>query len=753
MTEQVGLRTKNSEALALRGVEATARIAGLLANTTLVQHYENATKKNLEVAYTFPLPVDAVLLGFSVSIGERRYDGEVVPRRQAEEKYEKAVESGHSAFRLQEVSKGLYSATLGNVLGAEHVRIELQYAEPLSWNGQSIRYRLPTTLAPRYGKPKMFAPWQAPRTSLDAQYALMVSVELMGELATTSVSSPSHDIRLAAEVGCLTVLVADGASMDRDFILDVRGDQLKSLGVAASALDTNVAMVTFMPPAVESERGRDTVIVLDCSGSMAGDSIHLAKEGVQLAIGHLTPEDRFGLIGFGSSYTELAPALLSADSRAVQRARRFVTDLGEMGGTELAEALMAALGYARGPLDILLLTDGEAWSLADVVEKAKAGDARIFTIGIGSAAAEDTVRNLADETGGACELVSPNEDMSARIERHFNRMRQPRIQEVAVAWPTTPLWETRPARASFAGDAYTVFAAFPSAVAGTVTANLRFADGEHLTTSVQLDTVEDLDSNIVRVAAASRLTRFAQSDKQEWAVRYQLATDDTDYIVTLARAAEERPKDLPELHVVPQMHPAGWGGMGTVMRSMARNYGDIGDFDGADFKVVEPMETEFSISIDALDVPAVMRSARRTLVTAIENYEVKGALADFVERIRRRLERRTQDVLPVTRDELVEAQLPAEFVVLVDEACAKGFPEVHVACALYQALLVHGVGDAIGKGFVTQTQKLIEAHPVDDIVLRKFNQEIYKWRRLGKLKIVSLYSCYDIPAFLRRQAD
>jgi Ca-activated chloride channel family protein len=139
--------------LALRGVEVSARITGLLAETSLAQKYKNDTEANFELAYTFPLPVEATLLSFFVRIGDRSYQGEVIPRAEAEVEYEKAITEGNSAFRLQEVQAGLYSATLGNVMAGEAVEISIVYAESLAWNGNSLRYRLPTTIAPRYGDP------------------------------------------------------------------------------------------------------------------------------------------------------------------------------------------------------------------------------------------------------------------------------------------------------------------------------------------------------------------------------------------------------------------------------------------------------------------------------------------------------------------------------------------------------------------------------------------------------------------------
>ena len=152
--EEFGLLDAESgERVALRGVDVSARISGLLAETRLTQRYRNETSTNLELIYTFPLPVSGVLLSFSVTIGDRQYHGEVIPRSKAEVDYEKAIGKGDSAFRLQELEAGIYNATLGNVMAGEAVEISLSYAETLAWNGKSLRYRLPTTLAPRYGEP------------------------------------------------------------------------------------------------------------------------------------------------------------------------------------------------------------------------------------------------------------------------------------------------------------------------------------------------------------------------------------------------------------------------------------------------------------------------------------------------------------------------------------------------------------------------------------------------------------------------
>lgn len=107
-----GLMTKSGERLSLRRVDTHARVTGLLAETKLVQKYQNDTGSNVELTYIFPLPLGATLLALSVSIGSRCYHGEVIPRAEAEQVYEKSIAEGNSAFRLQEIRSGMYSVAL-----------------------------------------------------------------------------------------------------------------------------------------------------------------------------------------------------------------------------------------------------------------------------------------------------------------------------------------------------------------------------------------------------------------------------------------------------------------------------------------------------------------------------------------------------------------------------------------------------------------------------------------------------------------
>ena len=59
------------ERVALTDVSVSAVLRDLLSEVTVSQTYRNDEQKNIEAVYTFPLPLDAVLLELQVEIGGR----------------------------------------------------------------------------------------------------------------------------------------------------------------------------------------------------------------------------------------------------------------------------------------------------------------------------------------------------------------------------------------------------------------------------------------------------------------------------------------------------------------------------------------------------------------------------------------------------------------------------------------------------------------------------------------------------------
>ena len=66
--------------VALQGVAVEARLQGLLSEVTVTQTYRNLEDTAIEATYTFPLPLDAVLLELTLELNGRQLQGVVQPK-------------------------------------------------------------------------------------------------------------------------------------------------------------------------------------------------------------------------------------------------------------------------------------------------------------------------------------------------------------------------------------------------------------------------------------------------------------------------------------------------------------------------------------------------------------------------------------------------------------------------------------------------------------------------------------------------
>ena len=144
-------RTGDSVQPVLCGVQAEGRLDGLLFDLTLRQTYRNHSPRLLEVVYTFPLPSQAVLLGFATELNGARQIGTMVSRRAAERRYEQALAAGDAPVMLEWLGGSLYTANIGNLKPGDELVLEVRFTQVLAFDQGRVRLAIPTTIAPRYG--------------------------------------------------------------------------------------------------------------------------------------------------------------------------------------------------------------------------------------------------------------------------------------------------------------------------------------------------------------------------------------------------------------------------------------------------------------------------------------------------------------------------------------------------------------------------------------------------------------------------
>jgi Ca-activated chloride channel family protein len=573
MQQEAILKSVTGERIALQSVHVEGQLDGLLLSTTIRQEYHNDTGKNLEIVYTFPIGWGTTLLGMDTEIGGKRLQGVVIEKKEAEEKYEEALDKGDTPVMVQQSAPGLYTANLGNIKADESIAVEIRCAQLLRFEQGRIRVKIPTVIAPRYGdahKEGGLAPHETDAVDFKARYPLTISLNIHGEAAKAAMSSPSHAVDIKATDDSVSVLLKSGAMLDRDFILLLEGLEGHSFALTAKDGDQHMALASFCPRLSEKDDPLLLKILVDCSGSMMGDSIFQAKGALGQILREVKEGDYLSYSRFGSNVQHETEVLRKCSEKNLQRLSRAVeqTD-ANMGGTAMESALASTFKDVKLPDGnhnrpcLLLITDDLYWNSEAMIQSCAESGHRIFTIGVGSAPAENLLRTISEKTGGACEFVMPNENIAAAIVRMFHRMRVAQTGKLRIVWGKEPLWQSPLPRSVFDGETLHLFATFaeePTAMPELVWE----VDGQPQSAKPESFSRTE-NPHLARLGGFRRMETSA--DKQEsleLALKYQLVSSQTSLFLVYPREGEDKVTELPELHQVPQMMAAGSHGYGSV---------------------------------------------------------------------------------------------------------------------------------------------------------------------------------------------
>jgi Ca-activated chloride channel family protein len=452
-----------------------AQVSGLVARVSVSQSFRNDGQEWVEGIYVFPLPDAAAVDRFRMHVGERIIEGEIREKEQAKKEYEAAKTAGKKTSLVEQQRANLFTTSVANIGPGEIMTVEIEYLETLEFDEGSFSLRFPMTLTPRYipGTPlpgRKGNGWSPdttnvsdaslitpPVVSRSRDHKLSFEVTIDAGVPLEYIASRYHPIDVDDEAGRYEIKLADSNTpMDHDLELTWRpvADQAPRATVFTETKDGQPhLLVMLLPPndvsAPVTHIPRELIFVIDTSGSMHGTSLSQAASALTLALDGLNPADRFNVIQFNSVTSALFRGSVDATPNNLGIAKRYVAGLKANGGTEMRPAISQALNYPRSEShlrQVIFITDGSVGNeqeLFGLIER-DLGDARLFTVGIGSAPNSWFMHKAAEAGRGTFTLISALHEVNEKMGRLFGKLEQPQITDITVEWPDGTTTEAYP---------------------------------------------------------------------------------------------------------------------------------------------------------------------------------------------------------------------------------------------------------------------------------------------------------------------
>jgi Ca-activated chloride channel homolog len=412
----------------ITGVDVGVVILEQAARTTIDVHLRNEAGRDQEAELLLPLPDGAAIRRFAFDGEAAEPTARLLPKAEASSTYHAIVARVRDPALLEFVGHDLVRSSVFPVPAGGTQQIRVTYDHLLARDGERVDYLLPRSESIGY----------------DVPWTISVQVQSAHSLAT--LYSPSHDIEtIRGASNRVSARLSDAAASEPgpfrlSYLLAGDGPtaSLFAYPDATGHGGTFLLLAGLPAPGAEPDAAaqrREVTLVLDCSGSMAGDKLDQARAAALQVLEGLEDGESFNVLVYSDQVSMFGRRPVTKDADTTRRAREYLASVRSGGGTNIHEALTRALSQdtTAGALPmVLFLTDGlptvgivsEA-AIGEQAVEANPHERRVFAFGVGYDVNAPLLDRLAAETRGTATYVQPEQDVEVAVSTVFRRLSGP----------------------------------------------------------------------------------------------------------------------------------------------------------------------------------------------------------------------------------------------------------------------------------------------------------------------------------------
>lgn len=447
--------------LPLEHTEAHIIVDGSIQLVTVRQVYGNPYSDPIETVYVFPLPESGAVYSMNMEIGDRRIEGEIKERLEAQRIYQEAISQGQTAALLEQERPNVFTQTVGNIMPGDDIVIEIMYAAPVDYNDGAWEVVYPMVVGPRFNPSSVtdaerITPDIVPEDTRSG-YDIELSLTLDPGFPIREFESLNHAVstEIQGNDRLVVELSRENEIPNRDFVFTYRtaGNDIGA-GVVSHNGDMGGHFMLMLEPDAEVDPGhiapKEIFFVVDNSGSMSGQPMEVAKETVRQFVRGMNPDDSFQIMRFSETASSMSSEPMENTSANVRRGIDYINSMSGMGGTMMIEGVRACVGYPEDPERmryIIFLTDGYIGNEAEILSELRTtlGEhTRLFSIGVGSSVNRYLIEGLAEEGRGYAVYVGLDQNPKTAVEDVYNKINNPYLVDIEIDWGNLDVTEVYP---------------------------------------------------------------------------------------------------------------------------------------------------------------------------------------------------------------------------------------------------------------------------------------------------------------------
>jgi Ca-activated chloride channel family protein len=416
------VRPEIPQAVQVEGISARVNIRGQMATTTLDIFLYNPSRAIQESEVVLPIPAGSILRKFSFLGNNPGATATLYTREEARRIYDSIVAKTKDPALLEFIGCDLVKSSVFPVPANGKQRLQLVWEQMLKADSGRMEYRLPRSEALDYQ-----IPW---------------SFEIDVDDPDISLYSPSHEMEKESQ----TRYISASSRNPGPFLLSITKSKKDEPAAHLIAYpDKSIGGGYFMLMVTPPKPGRDAkpiarevTMVIDRSGSMAGEKMDQVKDAALQILEGLGSKERFNIITYNESVSAMSDESLVKNRSNGKTGRAYLDNLLVSGGTNIHDALLTALEQPDPPKGalplVLFLTDGlptvgeiSEKKIRDAMELHNRARRRIFTIGVGEDVNTPLLNSISRNSRGVYNNILPGENIELKVASIFRKLGHPTL--------------------------------------------------------------------------------------------------------------------------------------------------------------------------------------------------------------------------------------------------------------------------------------------------------------------------------------